>query len=183
MLKKQGFTLIELIIVVIIIGLLSASAAAKFVSLSRDARIANVEAIRGALNSTALLVELKAKVENVYDGDIDIDGYSVAISDGYIAGIWDSAWRHTLDIGKDIAETGVSKTCTENLICAVGGQTDHQSLPDSITITYQNGLLMLWLEGDTLNEECFAYYYNPGFGNTIGAAAGKAITGIVSDGC
>lgn len=54
--RQQGFTLIELIVVMVILAILAAVAMPRMVGLTRDARIAKLNAARGAVAATSALV-------------------------------------------------------------------------------------------------------------------------------
>ena len=51
--KQKGFTLIELVVVILIVGILSVTASTKFLGVSSDARTATMEGVKGAIQSAA----------------------------------------------------------------------------------------------------------------------------------
>jgi MSHA pilin protein MshA len=68
-----GFTLIELVIVIVILGILAVIAAPKFIDISTDARISVLESIRGNMKSVASLVNMKGNIDNTPDTGSDAE--------------------------------------------------------------------------------------------------------------
>lgn len=64
---NTGFTLVELIVVIVILGILAATALPKFINVGKEARIASLNQLAGSLRSTANLVYAKCMVTPACD--------------------------------------------------------------------------------------------------------------------
>lgn len=94
--EKNGFTLIELVIVIVILGLLAAIAAPKYVDLQSDAKTSVIEGIGGSMKSLSDMVRLKAEIKGELDrtgcvstsiGSIEVwYGYPESISEASSCG-------------------------------------------------------------------------------------------------
>ncbi|PKF61984.1 MSHA biogenesis protein MshA [Psychromonas sp. psych-6C06] len=89
--QQSGFTLIELVIVIIILGILAATAVPKFVDLQGDARASALKGVKAALEGGATLTYSQAAIEgkekassgqSTKSGVALVNGYPAATAGG-----------------------------------------------------------------------------------------------------
>ncbi|QBF83334.1 type II secretion system protein [Shewanella maritima] len=77
--SQQGFTLIELVVVIIILGILAVTAAPKFINLQGDARVSTLQGVKAAIQGGNTLVYSKAALAGEEKKGANSDRGSVAI--------------------------------------------------------------------------------------------------------
>ncbi|UGA54527.1 prepilin-type N-terminal cleavage/methylation domain-containing protein [Vibrio sp. VB16] len=63
--RQGGFTLIELVVVIVILGILAVTAAPRFLNLQEDARVSAIQGLSGAINGAGGIVFGKSAIDGI----------------------------------------------------------------------------------------------------------------------
>ena len=74
--SHRGFTLVELVVVIVVLGILAAVAIPRYVTYTRDARISALNGLAAALRSSVMLVQGR------YQATGNLTATTVALADG-----------------------------------------------------------------------------------------------------
>ena len=177
--KFTGFTLIELIVVTVVLGVLAVTSAPRLLNLQSDARTATLEATKGALESAFQIFSAKAQVPSAEITETDgkkfliLDGLNFGLTDDYypmfpiILGDLDNLERLNLLIDIDVS------------IAPAAGQ-GNKGL--NYVWDYNDGFILYYGVSDYDNSRCFiSYAPNKDHDNLVQFKGEYLI--IVSDGC
>lgn len=145
--KKQGFTLIELIIVIVILGILAVTAAPKFIDLQSDARIATLNGIKGAIEGANTMTRGYATLHGLDQLDLTVGSNHIKSMVKYKGNTIVKAENDNnkddgvffLNFGYIAVTYGTSRD--SGLIQAIGKHTIERKngpVPEAMNVTYAN---------------------------------------------
>jgi MSHA pilin protein MshA len=163
--KQQGFTLIELIVTLVVMGIMSVIAIPRFFDFSIDAKVAALKGVEASLTTAVRNIQAKANIEGqtrVTAGggggtSFNFDGLTLTIyNQGVPREIWVNGFEQLLVgdftfIGR--GPTQLDTECTSAEFCVV------DNLRMNTIISGKSGYGILFFpKGYTLNDMCFTYY-------------------------
>jgi MSHA pilin protein MshA len=153
---NKGFTLIELIIVIVVLAIVAAIALPRFVDLKDRSQLAVMDGLEGAMRSGAATVYSQALVEgqNVGVGSIVSNGATIELHSGYPIGNLNRGFKFAINLD-NITFTPPGVECPDEW-CGRGNQSSVPGGPSTTT-----GLAgKIWPTGYEWGDECGVYYIN-----------------------
>lgn len=142
--KQAGFTLIELIMVIVILGVLSAFALPRFANLGDEARTASINGLAGAIKSAVNIAHAQQLADGNSGGSgITLEGSAVTMVAGYptanVAGIGAAAQISSADYTSSGDGALAASTIVYTITGTTAGSCQVSYTPTNAIVTVVTG--------------------------------------------
>lgn len=147
--NKKGFTLVELIIVIVVIGILAGMATPKFIGVARDAKVAGLQNDIDTLRSVAAVLETKrgldgSNIQTPYgaeDADADnTNGFTTLTANDLSEGL--------KEVLKDADSMGLAQLDEEVYKANLSGKLKSGNVGDFVIATQGDNAGEIYYNGD-----------------------------------
>ncbi len=166
--SAKGFTLIELIAVIVILGILSVTAAPRLLNLQNDAKHAVMQQVRASLKFVVEGVYFKSVIQGT-DGlrstwatpyYTDVNGIQIQTYYGAPQEIWDDKLEHLMDqnftyLGNAYKDSSMFTEVCRDAVCVV----DQIKLKDFLPVSTEAYALAFFPKGHSAGTNCVVTYY------------------------
>ena len=163
--RNQGFTLIELVVVVVILAILAATVLPKFINLQDDANKSVMLSMKGAIASANKLVALKIRLNpdklSTNRNRFTLDnGQNIRVRGELGDGRWNNTFFHLLDFN-DIAQVSSNNCNDVSLKWCVRQRGANWFLNRGYSTLGTGRGFVIFPKGKNLNQDrCYIYLLN-----------------------
>ena len=177
----KGFTLIELIIVIIILSVIGITATSKFLGIQKDAKIAKMQTMVSVLKSAQSFVETKIllnpeQLNNNQNRFTLPNGDQIRVRAGLADGRWNNTFIHLVNFD-NISQ--INNNCTDSDLQWCVRQRGQAWFNNRgyASLGTGRGFVIFPFGNNLNNDRCYVYYINQN-NNATPASISPSITGI-----
>ncbi len=163
----RGFTLIELILVIVLLGVLATVAAPKFIDITDDAQLKTLLTMKGAIKSAETLVALDItlnperleRLNNNNDGFTLDNGQRIIVRGKLPDGRWNNTFRYLVNFDsiEQVSRTGCSNSSATWCVTQRGQNWfRNRGYPGTVG----RGFVIYPQGKDVVTDNCYVFYLN-----------------------
>ena len=145
--NQRGFTLIELIVVIVILGIMAAVAIPKFADIQTEARIAKMQGALGAIKGAAAIGHASWLAQGASLNTITMEGTVIPMNFGYP------------DVGGDNVTNTATSAGASGIVLAANSLTDYNVVAGTTATS-------ITFSPDATHTSCTVTYTEPTGANT-----------------